>query len=119
MKDLILHLGSNNTELLRHAPHATKAKAIKPSELDESIVKKLKKLYGQDFAHYGYSQDPNSRQIAYQASSPYVSDLLIKTNSSMTSSSQSKVRDSLLFMNPFLKSTSSLEILCSNAYRRT
>ena len=119
MKDLILFLGSHDTELLRHAPHATKAKAIKPSELDDRIVEKLKKLYSKDFAHYGYSEDPKSSQIAHQASSPCVSDLLVKSNASMSSSSQLKALDSLLFMNPILKSASSLEILCANAYRRS
>lgn len=112
---LNLFLRSHNIEFLRHAPHSTKAKAMKPNELGCSITEKLKKLYREDFDHYGYSEDPNNKQISHRKSSPNVSKLLVKSNLFTPASNQIKERDSILFMSSFLESSPSLEILCSNA----
>ena len=113
MDDLTIFLKSHNTELLRHAPHATKAKAVKPNELEKSVVKKILRLYGDDFNLYGYSENPEDKNISTPKMSPYVSELLMNINSPSMQHNLA-ARDSLLFENPFLQSRSSITTLCSN-----
>jgi|GEM_PF-5155246 len=114
MNDLIAFLESHNTKLLRHTPHSTKAKAPKPNELEKGVVNKIIQLYSNDFALYGYSQDPNIKDITPPQTIPHVSELLARLDS-LSESNNLNARDSLLFEDPFLESSLSLTTLSSNA----
>ena len=114
MDDLTTFLKSHNTELLRHAPHATKAKAVKPNELEKSVVKKILQLYGTDFKLYGYSEDQNTKNFTPPPTIPHVSELLLD-RVSPSELNPLVARDSLLFESPFLQSSLSLSTLCSNS----
>ena len=113
MDEFITFLKSHNTELLRHAPHATKAKAVKPNELEKGVVKKILRLYGDDFKLYGYSENPEDKNISAPQTKPYVAEILTNVNS-LSKHHNLVARDSLLFETPFLQSRSSITTLCSN-----
>ena len=106
-------LREQGIELLKRAPHATKARAPKPHELDDDIISKIIHLYVNDFSLYQYSVDP---AIMLSARSPRISEFLISPERDLAPSA-SVCCDNLLFSKPFLASTSSIVCLCNHARR--
>ncbi len=108
-------LQTHQCEFIRHSPHSTQGKAIKPCELKQKVIDKIYRLYLDDFTLYGYSEDPNAESPQYSLErNPYISELLTSTDKQMPLRN-TKERDSLLFEDPYLGRKESLDLLVKYA----
>ena len=116
MKEFASFLQTHDCEFIRYAPHSTKAKAKTPDELDSKTIDKIYCLYKDDFALYGYSENPQIKDsLGSISQNPYISNLLTSKDSGAQLCRDLKERDSLLFENPFLERETSLRILVNNS----
>ena len=116
MNEFASFLQTHDCEFIRFAPHSTKAKAKTPDELDSKTIDKIYYLYKDDFALYGYSENPQIKDsLGSIAQNPHISNLLTSKDDGAQLCRDFKKRDSLLFEDLFLKKAESLRTLVNNS----
>ena len=116
INELASFLQTYDCEFIRHSPHSSEGKAKTIDELDSKTIDKIYRLYKEDFALYGYSENPRIKDSSASVmQNPQISNLLTSKDAGSQLCRDSKVRDSLLFEDPFLEKKASLKILVNNA----
>ena len=116
MNEFASFLQTHDCEFVRYSPHSTKEKAKTPDELNSKVIDKIYRLYKDDFAMYGYSENPQIKDsLGSTVQNPRISNLLTSKVAGSQLYRDPKGRDSLLFEDPFLEKTASLRLLVNNS----
>ncbi len=116
INELSSFLKTHGCEFIRFSPHSTTRRAKTTSELNSKVIDKIYRLYMDDFALYGYSENPEIKDSSHSTiQNNRISNLLTSKVTGAQLSPNRREMDSLIFENPFLEKTTSLSLLVNNA----